>query len=107
MKKLIIVACAAVAAFAASLAVAGQAAAAPDETGQTYAQAKAALAGQYNPVVQSLVGDAQPRDQCIVVHQQTTVGTPFLGGAGPHGGMISGNGNPKVMLSLDCNPRPK
>jgi hypothetical protein len=108
MKKLIIIACGALAAGTASLAVAGEAAAAPDESGQTYANAKAALlAANYNPVVSSVVGDALPRDECIVVNQQTTQATPFYGGAGPRGGMILGSGNPKVMLSLDCNPHPK
>jgi len=107
MKKLIIIACGALAAGAASLAVVGQAAAAPDQTGQTYANAKAALGGSYNVVVSSVVGDALPRDECTVVRQQTTVATPFYGGAGPRGGMITGSGNPKVMLSLDCNPHPK
>jgi hypothetical protein len=108
MKKLIIIVCGALAAVAASLTVVSQATAAPDQTGQTFGQAKAALSGSYNLVVSSVVGDALPRDECIVVRQQATgIATPFYGSSGPHGVMINGSGNPKLMLSLDCNPHPK
>ena len=109
MKKLIVIACSALAAIAASLTVVSQAAAAPDQSGQSFADAKAALtAAGYDPVVATAVGDTLPRDDCTVVRQQTTGhATPFFGSSGPHGVMITGNGNPKVMLTLDCNAKPK
>jgi len=108
VKKLVVIACSAVAAVATSLVLIAEAGAAPDQTGETFAQAKAALTqAGYDPVVFSAVGGSVPRDDCTVVRQQTTTATPFLGGAGPRGGMIQGNGNPRVLLSLDCSSKPK
>lgn len=107
MKKLIVITCSALAALAASLLVVGEAAAAPDQTGESFADAKAALASAgYNPVVSTSIGDALPRDDCTVVRQQTTLAPPFQGG-GTKGVLNSGNTNPKVMLSLDCSSQPK
>lgn len=107
VKKLIVIGCGAAAALAASLVLIGEAGAAPDQSGQTFADAKAALTqAGFNPVVSTTVGDALPRDSCIVVRQQATTAAPFQGG-GTKGVLGSANGNPRVLLSLNCNPQPK
>jgi hypothetical protein len=76
----------AMATAALALLTAGPAAA--DDTGQTYAQAQAALNGQGYTVIQSTsIGDQLPQSECLVVKQLT-----------------SANGH--VMLSLNCNKKP-
>lgn len=72
---------------AAALALLGAGPAAADDTGQTYAQAQAALKDQGYAVIQSTsIGDQLPQSECRVVKQLT-----------------SANGH--VMLSLDCNKK--
>ena len=107
MKRLLVIASTALAAAVTSLVVVSQAAAAPDQTGQSFAEAKAALsAAGYNPVVATSFGDKLPQDECTVVRQETTTAAPFQGG-GTKGVVTTDNGSPKVLLSLNCNPQPK
>jgi hypothetical protein len=102
MKKLIVIGASAFAATAASLAVISQAGAAPDQTGETFANAKAALTqAGYSVVVSSSAGDQLSRDDCIVVRQETTAASGFAGGGWPG----AGKGN-RVLLSLDCHKQP-
>ena len=103
MRKLVVILAGVVAAVAASLIMISQAGAAPDQTGQTFAEAKAALANAgYAPVVSSSVGDKVAQDDCLVVRQQTTTAPPFVGG-----GVSAPSSKPRVLLSLNCDPPPK
>ena len=100
VKKLIVIASSAVAAAAASLVAISPAGAEPDQTGQSFADAKAALTNAgYDVVVSTKFGSALPLEDCSVIRQETTLGAPFSNGA------FTRSGNQKVMVSLDCNPK--
>lgn len=99
MKKLVVLGAGAVAAAAASLTLISQADATPDQSGQTYAEAKAALTqAGYSVEVSSSFGDKLPQDECKVVRQQATAAAPFTGG-----GWAGAANKPRILLSLDCS----
>jgi beta-lactam-binding protein with PASTA domain len=104
VKKLVVLAAGVLAAIAAGLALvsAGVAGAAPDTTGQTFAEAQAALkAAGYQAVVSTSIGDRVSQGDCTVVRQQTTMASPFTGGD-----VQTPNSSPRVLLSLDCSKAP-
>lgn len=105
MKRFIVIGASACVAFLGSLMLIAQAGAAPDQTGQTFAEAKAALrqAG-YAVVVSTSVGDKVTQDQCMVTRQETTTASGY---AGSSISIYSQNSpKPRVLLSLDCNAQP-
>ncbi len=103
MKKLIVMGASAAAATVASLTLISQAGAAPDQTGETFAEARAALTqAGYSAVVSTSFGDQLSQDDCTVVRQSTTTAPAFAGGD------VTGQGSkPRVLLSLNCNKQPK
>lgn len=102
VKNLIVIGISALAAIAASLILISQADATPDQSGQTFAEAKAALAqAGFTAVVATSIGDQLPQDQCTVVRQETTTAPAFAGG-----GWAGADTTPRVLLSLNCN-KPK
>lgn len=79
-----------------------QAGADPNESGQTFAEAKAALTrAGYTVEVSSSFGD-KPQDECRVIREETATAPGFAGGGWPGAG-----GQPRIMLSLDCSAAPK
>ena len=111
MRKFIVIAASAFAAAVASLILISQADAAPDQTGQTFAEAKAALAqAGYSVVVSTTVGDQLSQNDCLVVRQETTTASPFSGGdwtGGTDFGASGTGSKPQVLLSLDCSKQRK
>lgn len=98
---------AAVTGIGVSLVLASQARAEPDVKGKSFSDAQATLSqAGYKAVVSTLFGARVSQGDCIVVRQQTTLGSPFLGSAGG-GDMVNPSGEKRVLLSLDCDPRPK
>ena len=106
MKKLLVVIAGAGAAIGASLplintGVAG--AAPPDVSGDTFSEAQAALKESgYTAVMSTTLGDKLAQGDCKVVRQETTTASAFVGGD-----VSAPSSNPKVRLSLHCNPEPK
>ena len=79
MTKLIVFAAGAVGAIAMSLTLISAAIGSPDTSGQTFAEAKAALtAAGYTVVVSTTVGDKLAQGDCTVIRQQDATGHPFV-----------------------------
>ena len=103
VKKLIVIGAGVFAAAVASLTLISQADAAPDQTGETFAEAKAALtAAGYSAVVSTSIGGQLSQDDCTVVRQETTTASAFAGGD-----VSAPSAKPRVLLSLNCTKQPK
>jgi beta-lactam-binding protein with PASTA domain len=101
VNKLIVFAAGAVGAIAMSLTLISAASGSPDTSGQTFAEAKAALtAAGYTVVVSTTVGDKLAQGDCTVIRQQDATGHPFLGG----GWIGAPSSKPTVRLVLNCSP---